>query len=342
MKRFLHLADLHLGAVNNKLSPSAKKIVRGEQLALVRELFSYASLQNIDFIIIAGDLFHSKAVSQTLLSSFFKEVTTFGKPIIYISGNHDEEASFTPPQNFFVLSKLQSIAIDDVTITGQSSSDNLNLIRLDPTKKNIVMLHGDINARSELDLKRLRGDEVDYLALGHLHSYDARPFGRGMLAYPGCLFGSGFDECGEKGFIQGEISDKVSIKFIPFAKRKFHIVNVDISGLMSTSEIKSAILKAIKDIKSEDYVRVVLTGYYEEDCEKSLSLLSEQFSQSQFYFEIVDASKIKLDYEKLKAEKLSFKSELLTLIGQSELSEQDKTKISQIAIEALRGDDLSL
>ena len=60
-----------------------------------------------------------------------------------------------------------------------------------------------------------------------------------------------------------------------------------------------------------------------------------------FYFEIRDLSKLKIDFEKLKGEELSFKAELLRLIDE-QADPDEKDKISLIAIEALRGEDLSL
>ena len=68
----------------------------------------------------------------------------------------------------------------------------------------------------------------------------------------------------------------------------------------------------------------------------------EQLGQY-FYIEIVDKSKLKIDIEKYKNELLSFKAELINLVeNQEELDEQQKSLICQLAIEALKGDDLSI
>ena len=76
---------------------------------------------------------------------------------------------------------------------------------------NIVVLHGQIASVSGVDqvnLKRLQGENIDYLALGHIHSHSAEKLdSAGYYCYPGCLEGRGFDECGEKGFILLDITN---------------------------------------------------------------------------------------------------------------------------------------
>lgn len=76
---------------------------------------------------------------------------------------------------------------------------------------NIVILHGQIASVSGVDqvnLKRLQGENIDYLALGHIHSHSAEKLdSAGYYCCPGCLEGRGFDDCGEKGFILLDITN---------------------------------------------------------------------------------------------------------------------------------------
>jgi len=336
--KILHTADLHLGAINRKLNASQRKVVLSEQLKICSDLFSYAKDNGIDALLICGDLFHTSEISAKIERVFFNAVQDFSKPVIYISGNHDEEkAIFSYPENFIILKG--SVRLDGVVI-----SDGSNLQTLQKEDKNIVVMHGDIFSRGNdyIDIKSLKGDFVDYLALGHLHSYCERDFGRGNAVYCGTLQGNGFDECGDKGFV---VLDTITMlhHFVPFAFRRYKIVDVDISGQNKFNEIVQNVEYALNDISTNDLVRVVLKGSYEENSEKYLHLIEEKFKARYFYFELRDESQIKIDFEKLKAEKLSFKAELLSLIMQDDtLSDSEKTQISQISIEALRGDDLSL
>ncbi len=334
--KILHTADLHLGAINKKLNSSQRKTVLSEQLKLCSDLFTYAKDNNIQLVLVSGDLFHTSDISAKIEKTFFAHVEEFAKPVIYIPGNHDEEkSSSSTPDNFIFLKG--SLNFGEVVIT-----DNTHALKSE--NKNIVMLHGDVLSRGNdyINLKTLNGEFVDYLALGHLHTYSAMDFGRGKAVYSGSLQGNGFDECGEKGFVILD-TETMSHYFVPFSKRRYQIVEVDISGKVKFNEIVKEIEEKVKNISQNDLVRVVLIGFYEEDSEKYLNLIEERFKNVYFYFELRDESQIKIDFEKLKSEKLSFKAELLSLIHNDEkLTESEKNQISFLSIEALRGDDLSL
>ena len=102
-----------------------------------------------------------------------------------------------------------------------------------------------------------------------------------------------------------------------------------------------AINKALEDCGDGDLIRIILTGYFDENTDKFLSSLEASYANF-FYFEIQDNSKLKIDFGKIRNEKLSFKAEFLTIVEQSNESEEDKNKIMQLGIEALKGDDLSI
>lgn len=343
--KFIHTADLHLGAANNKLNSEQKKIMKEEQISAVTQLFNFARLNSVDFMLIAGDLFHSRTVSTKIVKAFFSQVEAFSKPVIYVRGNHDEEFEIKDiPSNFIEIEKFTTLDLGQVQVSGMSGTKGLNISKLEEDKKNVVLLHGDVysNGNDYIDLKNLKNKNIDYLALGHLHSFQEKDFERGKLCYSGSLFGSGFDECGEKGFVFVTIDDKIQTKFVPLNVRQFNIAVVDITGVVKFEDLISRVKEALSGIDKKDLVRVILQGYFEENTEKFLNLLYGKFS-SQFYLEIIDESKLKIDFEKYKGEELSFKAELLRLIeADNSLTEADKSKIGQISIEALRGDDLSI
>ena len=60
-----------------------------------------------------------------------------------------------------------------------------------------------------INLGELRNKSIDYLALGHVHSYEeGQLLPRGVYCYPGCLEGRGFDETGEHGFVLLDINEE--------------------------------------------------------------------------------------------------------------------------------------
>ena len=134
----------------------------------------------------------------------------------------------------------------------------------------------------------------------------------------------------------------LSIEYIPFVSAGYKICECDITGFNSYNDLLTRARNVVDEKCSlNDMVRLVLKGYYTEDNNKYLDNLKRDFSDY-FYFEIVDNSKLFIDFDKLKNERLSFKAEFLKLVEENEDDETIRNKIWQLGIEALRGDDISI
>ena len=128
---------------------------------------------------------------------------------------------------------------------------------------NIVTLHGDI--RGEIDLRRLKGKNIDYLALGHIHTYARGELDeRGVYAYSGCLEGRGYDECGEKGFVLLETGRNaagravISSRFVPSSIRRLEEYRIDVSAAKDDFDARRIAERQIT-AREKDLLRVVLT-----------------------------------------------------------------------------------
>lgn len=345
--KIVHIADVHLGASNRKLSSSLQKSLKLENANRLKLVFEYADKIKAGAIVISGDLFHSKNPSNQLIKFFGEIVSACKIPVFYVKGNHDEDFIFSEElkgKNFIIFDKeFSSIQLEDnVVISGQSGSD-LQIKNLDQSKFNIVLLHGDIHSKGNdfIDLSLCKNKNIDYLALGHIHSFENGKLDqRGRFVYPGCLTGNGFDECGEKGFV---VFDTLSseIQFTAINGKKFVIEKLDISNFKGYNDIDLKIENLLKNYSFEDFIRLEFIGEYEEEQDKFIGILTNKFSNLYSYFEIIDKSKIKLDPQKLRQEILSFKSEFLKLVFEdSTLDEEEKNQICRLGISALRGDDL--
>lgn len=106
----------------------------------------------------------------------------------------------------------------------------------------------------EINLSLLKNKGINYLALGHIHTYSEQPLdSEGIYCYSGCLEGRGFDECGPKGFVLLTVeSGHLEHEFVPFSCRQLHRIPVDISGLTKNSEIGQKMKAAAQGIPSED------------------------------------------------------------------------------------------
>ena len=193
-----------------------------------------------------------------------------------------------------------------------------------------------------INLKELKNKNIDYLALGHIHSYKQEQLDkRGVYCYSGCLECRGFDECGEQGFVLLDIEEnKIKSKFIPFASRNLYEIHVDITGTKENNEIEQRITKKIKSVPETGMVKIVLDGEVEIGEERDIEYLTKKFESNFYYLKIEDKPTIKIDYMKYKND-ISLKGEFIRkVIEQDDLTEEEKSKIISTGIKALSGEDV--
>ena len=86
--RFLHTADLHLGKVLNNIS------LLEDQAFALDQICAYAQSENVDGVLISGDVYQKsapQAEAMTLFDSFVTRLSRMGKKVFIISGNHDSD-----------------------------------------------------------------------------------------------------------------------------------------------------------------------------------------------------------------------------------------------------------
>lgn len=86
--KILHTADLHLGKKLNK----AMRL--DEQCAVIKELGEIADAEDIDVIIIAGDIFDASVPPAEAERVFYRSILTLaehGRAVVALAGNHDDE-----------------------------------------------------------------------------------------------------------------------------------------------------------------------------------------------------------------------------------------------------------
>ena len=100
---------------------------------------------------------------------------------------------------------------------------------------------------------------LTYLALGHIHACSGlQRAGETAWAYSGCPEGRGFDELGEKGCLWVTVDGaSVEAAFLPLARRRYRLVEADVSQAASPGD---ALLSALPADAGDDILRVVLTG----------------------------------------------------------------------------------
>ena len=361
--KIIHTADLHLDpAMTAHFDPDTARTRRDELLRTFERMVAFACDEGVSAILIAGDMFDSPETREltrnTLLHCIRSDPSL---AFFYLKGNHDDyllkdlAGQDERPVNLMLFGPEWSCyECGDVAIYGAELSEGTegfyDGLQPDPDKINIVMLHGQISespdgAEHAIELKKLRGKNIDYLALGHIHSFsEGRLDDRGVYCYPGCLEGRGFDECGPRGFVLLDIDEKnrsISREFIPFASRLIFSVTADVTGCRSSREMIMKSAEALADAGCEpsSMVRLILSGELDAECEKDLQYLSAAFSERYYFFEIADETRLKINLDDYLLDE-SLKGEFVrTVCGDDSLSDEDKAFIVRYGLKALAGEE---
>ncbi len=366
--RLIHCADLHLDSnMTTHLSKDKAKERKAELLATFERMVDYAVSEDVQGILISGDLFDKKTISATARKTVYHAIVDHPQiHFYYLQGNHDVTA-FVPegediPDNLMLFSDTwqsyceakatHSLVISGLELSPSNQSQAAHALTLDHQDFNIVMLHGQEAEHTSKDraeiipLRNLRGKGIDYLALGHIHTYkEDKLDARGTYCYPGCLEGRGFDECGEHGFVLLDIdleSGRYTTEFVTFATRNLYTVPVDIQGCLSTAEILKRVRAVCSDegYDSSSSLRILLQGEVEMDCEKDIDYLLRWLSDEYYFVRIKDETRIRIDYDSYALDE-SLKGEFVRIVKASDtLSEEDKGQVIQYGIRALAGEEI--
>ncbi len=358
--KFIHCADIHLDSAMKTHLSADKAFSRNVEITQTFErLCQYAQENQVRAVIIAGDLFDTKRTSRHTVDCVLDAVkSTPEVDYLYLRGNHDEAWNVLTdrdlPLNFKQFSdRWTTYAYEHVCIHGVEFSDRnvdslYEEIPIQDGKMNIVVQHGQIGTTSGPDLvnlNQLKNRGIQYLALGHLHTYQTGRLDAdgGVYCYPGCLEGRGFDECGKKGFVllETEGGRQLTHTFLPFARRRLHRLRIDISGQNTTGEIYEKIRGQCQEIPADDMVEILLTGASLLATSFSLPHL-EQKLDSDFYFsKIKDESVLDLRPEDYQND-VSLKGEFIRLVQASNETEMDKAAIIRAGLQALSGEEITL
>ncbi|MBQ3017056.1 MAG: DNA repair exonuclease [Clostridia bacterium] len=351
--KIIHTSDIHLASKLTSRLPSSKVASRRRELTQsFLRMCSEGMNMGASAMIIAGDLFDTEKITRRELDSLLAiieraEAMTF----FYLPGNHERDALAASgeqlPKNLIFFGKDWTYyKLGDTTLVGRSetAADMFDTLRLSPYDKNIVVLHGELRDRSAaggvIGLTDAADKNIDYMALGHYHTYGKTPIDRrGVAVYSGTPEGRGFDEVGEMGFSLISCDEGgVRHRFVPFAKRKLYITDVDITGALRTTDVERRIAEATADIGSEHLIRVNFIGERELELRCDKAFLTDRFSEKFYYFEIKDSSKLLTRAEDYRFDK-SLKGEFIRLcLADETLTDEEKEKIIHCGLSALAGE----
>lgn len=359
--RIVHCADLHFDTPFSDLKSSLSKIRQEEIRETFSRIIEICKDENADILLICGDVFDNysvKKITLQFLKEKFEEISNVR--VFIVAGNHDplNERSFYKmvdwPSNVHIFSNtMEEVQINDINVTviGQSFKNNYEKVsQLDnyfpgnsENDIRIMMMHGEVtdiessNEYNPVKEKEIEKSRVSYLALGHRHSFSGfKKCGMTTYAYSGCPEGRGFDELGDKGIIVGDVyKDHVDLKFVPICKRKYQVIKVDISGLMSNDSIKSKILSKTYDNCSNDIYKVILEGEVSDEFIINTDIIMNSIKSYFFDVKVKDKTTVKVDIKKLSKEysiRGIFSAKMLKKIEEAASEEEKECLINALKI----------
>ena len=318
--RFVHIADIHLGMGFEKASfgPRKGKERRREIKDTFYRVLEYCEAEQIDLLLVAGDLFEDELISLSDLKDINFKCSTLSKTKVLISaGNHDPLKGSASPykmvewcdQVYLYGNDMASIFLKEINTEVWSFSwdrrhipplDTDSLPPMDSSRHQILMLHGDVYQENDyhyIDPKKVTSLGYDYIALGHIHKWD---FVRDNMVYPGSLEPLDFAETGSHGFVEGRLKDHcLEASFVPFSLREFHRVDVTVDGTMVFEEMWEAAKKAMQNMPEKDYYRITFVGDVAPGVALDLGIIQERLEESYHYVEVRDKTVLDLDIEQM-------------------------------------------
>lgn len=321
MIRFVHIGDIHLGLqFNFSLSREKAGDRRRELWSSFERVVKYTEDNNMDFLFIAGDLFERKFFTLGDIKRVAEILNSIEKVnIVIIAGNHDfldndslyNKVNWDKHITIFDKKNIDKKIYKDLnTVVYGYSWDKIEIKEnhlfddfkiYDKNLKKILLIHGDVNKESKylpLDLKVLEKLDMDYIALGHIHKPEKL---KSNIAYSGSLEPLDFGEQGEHGFFEGEISkDGTNISFIPFSKREFKEIDINLNPDMNYLDIREKFTCIEKSSRDKDFFRFNLKGYI--DIDLNINDLEYELEEEFYYLEIKNQTLPDYDLEQMEIE----------------------------------------
>ena len=355
--KIIHTADLHLDSKIDSLPSDKGKIRRDEIVRTFERLTEYAKVNDVKAVIIAGDAFDTARVTKKTAGRFAEAIARASKTdFLYLSGNHDSEflSAFKDilPENFKIFTnewttfRYGNVAVSGITFDKFNAPFVYDTLKLNENDINVVCMHGQVlgykseEAAETVSIPMLKNKNIDYLALGHIHSYSKGAIDeRGEYVYSGCLDGRGFDETGVKGFVLLETDgNKIRDKFVPFSSRIFAEQTYSTDGENSFYSLRNKILEDLRSRYSADsIIKVILTGSHNAEFLVDKEDITARLNEYFFFAKVYDKTTLSVAAEDFALDK-SVRGEFVRSVMNSDLSEEDKNAVIITGLNALKGE----
>ena len=269
------MADVHLGA-----TPEAGKAYSEKRANEIWESFSeiidICEEEQIELLLIAGDLFHRQPLLRELkeINYLFSKLTT--TQVVLIAGNHDYirkdsyYLTFAWAKNVHPLLEEQMGHVEfpeiDTCVYGlsyHSKEIQEPLYKKQKARKyqkiEILLAHGGDEKHLPFKKQDLLALGYTYVALGHIHK--PAELEANQMYYAGSLEPLDKTETGKHGYVFGEVKGtEVKAVFVPHAKRRYYEEKIEVTDEMTGHALKDKIENKIRARGTQHLYKITLTG----------------------------------------------------------------------------------
>jgi DNA repair exonuclease SbcCD nuclease subunit len=295
--KFIHCSDLHIDSPFKGVSevdPALGERLRASTLKSFHNIVDLAIQKKVDAVIIAGDVFDGADKSLKAQFKFCRELERLsekGIPSFIAHGNHDPldtwSASLKWPSNATIFSgeHVQGFPISKggrevariygISFPCREVFENLALkFQKQPHSGfAIAVLHANVGGNTEHDqyapcsVDDLVGINMDYWALGHVHTRQILRDNDPVIVYPGNSQARNIKETGAKGCCLVTLQETASpsVQFFPTDVLRFYTERLDLTSCSSLNEVMDLIRSRGQQLSSEAdgcdiLVRLTLVG----------------------------------------------------------------------------------
>lgn len=294
MIRLLHIADIHIGTKFVSKRESVRKVLKKSVLNAFQKSIEFAIREDLDGVLIAGDLFDGGKIPFHGEVGFLKMMSSLenaGIHAFYTTGNHDPYQAndfFESLKKYQFIHPFYSREAQTIEVTSKSGATYTvvsaghdspavaeNIIKSFPVKEKnktyIGIGHTMVASVNEsvdhgnympCSLEDLKSKQYDYFALGHIHKTMALDE-EGRIRYAGNIQGRHINETGPKGGWLIELDDqRFKSSFVPFHEVEWQQLTVTLKPEDETMyDVMQRIKVALQTEQSESVVKKIYRLY---------------------------------------------------------------------------------
>ena len=299
--RFIHMADVHLGAVPDSGCPWSAFRENEIWETFVRVIDQIRE-EKIELLLIAGDLFHRQPLpSQTeRVSQLFASIPD--TEVVWMAGSHDylredsayRKVKWTKNVHGFPSEKPEVISLEKLhTKVYGCSYEHPEVTEAiyssirpeDQPGIHILLAYG--GDETHIPMKKEDGAGFDYVALGYRHIPGVLV--ENQMAYAGSPEPIRLEETGTHGVVYGEITEDeqgqyhTQITLVPCACRSYIPLSLRIHSGTTQAALEQKVQDAIAQKGSEDIYWLRIQGYRNPELEFELKALTAQINPHFLY-----------------------------------------------------------